>query len=399
MNQTIEKTKKLQKEICIGCGACTYVCPSKCIDLVIDKMGRVAPRTYKDKCINCHQCTDICINNIVNNARNYSNISDDKILVGDIRKSYVAWAKDPDIRKNASSGGFVTTLLCHLLEHNIVDYASIIVHDPNGLTQARMIFTNSIDEVKNSSGSKYIAVDISLVIKQIVSKPSTKYAIVGLPCHFAAILNVLANKGITRENIFFIGLVCSKTLNYGIYDYFRSTVSVKDIKKFDFRYKINGAPGDVCIESGGNKYIVPIAHRRALNRFYKNIRCLECVDRYNVFSDITVGDCFVKKYETTKGESTILIRTDIGESFFNLVKDRINYIQEEKENLIHISKYNSQLLYSQSKGNFPQLVSKKLGAKAKIKIKLEILLIYISHMLPNKILNNYIKILTEKRKK
>lgn len=46
---------KVDKNLCVGCGACCGVCPAGAIQL---KDGKA--EIDQSKCANCHQCMQIC---------------------------------------------------------------------------------------------------------------------------------------------------------------------------------------------------------------------------------------------------------------------------------------------------------------------------------------------------
>ena len=46
---------------CYGCGVCAVSCPIKIIEIVLDKNGFYAPSIIdKNRCIGCGACVDVC---------------------------------------------------------------------------------------------------------------------------------------------------------------------------------------------------------------------------------------------------------------------------------------------------------------------------------------------------
>lgn len=48
------------KEKCCGCGACSQICPQKCIVMVRDHEGFLYPEVNEGQCIKCGMCDLVC---------------------------------------------------------------------------------------------------------------------------------------------------------------------------------------------------------------------------------------------------------------------------------------------------------------------------------------------------
>ena len=46
----------VNKDICIGCGACVADCPGNVLELIDDIVNAVRP----DDCVECGSCEDVC---------------------------------------------------------------------------------------------------------------------------------------------------------------------------------------------------------------------------------------------------------------------------------------------------------------------------------------------------
>ena len=55
MNESGVKMFKVDKEKCVGCGACIEVCPAQAISMVDDKA-----EVNSDKCVDCGRCVQVC---------------------------------------------------------------------------------------------------------------------------------------------------------------------------------------------------------------------------------------------------------------------------------------------------------------------------------------------------
>ena len=50
----------LNKELCAGCGSCTYACPKQCIEMITDEKGFMRACVREADCINCGRCLEVC---------------------------------------------------------------------------------------------------------------------------------------------------------------------------------------------------------------------------------------------------------------------------------------------------------------------------------------------------
>ena len=81
-----------KSDVCTGCGACAFKCPSHCISIQEDRYGTVLPVIDETSCIECHACEKVCP--ILDLPSLYSSTA-----------AYAAWSTDPSERKTSASGG------------------------------------------------------------------------------------------------------------------------------------------------------------------------------------------------------------------------------------------------------------------------------------------------------
>lgn len=71
---------RLRMEMCISCGICAWVCPSKAIELVETSLGK-RPQINYAKCVFCELCIEYCPRNAIVNTQSYELANFDKDLL------------------------------------------------------------------------------------------------------------------------------------------------------------------------------------------------------------------------------------------------------------------------------------------------------------------------------
>lgn len=349
MNEsTVLKTRNL--DLCVSCEICLAVCPEEAISMEFSQ-GIFQPKIDEEKCIKCLKCLDNCpgIDLIPQKIRKEKSI--DMIIKGNIIESYTAYTKDKKLRFNSTSGGVITTLIKELIRTN--EYKSVFILDFNFFENSpvRLEETNEIPKIVKSAKSKYLPASVFNVIKKLNENSKDKVIIIGTPCQLSGIKKFITSNKIDANNILFLGLFCSSTLNFN-YLHFMQDIYSKHreiIKEYIYRTKEKyGWPGNSkIIFNSGRKLILDKTIRTNLKKYFGLNRCLFCFDKANSNADIVFADCYIKKKQGVKGTSNILIRTEKGKMIFekysylfNLENEPIEQIwesqniQNEKEQFI-----------------------------------------------------------------
>lgn len=303
----------LHNKICCGCGACQVICPQSCIDFVYGQRFNY-PKVNLEKCVQCGKCLKVCPSAFILRGI-------DPGFKDDLEKTpydcYLMHSTDDEVRLDASSGGFITGMILHLMNKGLADggiVARCKIDQP--LVTESFIATDR-ESLLSASASKYAPVSSCVVLSEVVKLPG-RYVFVGTPCMIEGLTKLQKFIPILRERIVLtIGLVCAgmasrlSTTSY----LERYGINPADVRRINYRG--NGWPGSfraygdngVILEQpylGDElKYLVGVDHY---------LRCRNCLDHWARLADIAVSDPWCEKFVSMehKGRSAVMVRSDRG---------------------------------------------------------------------------------------
>jgi len=308
-----------KNNLCLGCGLCESLGKQKGYRMKLDNSGFYKLSVPKDRDFEIEKKISLCCPSI--------NIvgSGSKALWGPCLSIYRANSKNEEIRKKASSGGFVTTLCCYMLENGLVD-AVLHAGVKNGTEYENTYkVSRSTSDVINNASSRYAPVPLFQNLKQLLDESNERYAIVGKSCDILCLKNFIQKFPEYKERfIYFIAIFCAGMPSYNgtkkIIDSLGSDKCVKSVK-----YRGDGWPGDfvVSYQDGSNdKLTYQQSWMDYLGRAL-HYRCKICPDSIGTLSDISVCDAWDVDnngkaiFEDRPGKSCILIRTNKGKELLD----------------------------------------------------------------------------------
>ena len=110
--------------LCVGCGACAYICPENKIKLIDVVDDGIRPFLDPETCGDCKECLRVCPG--IETAHNHPFIKTEIIPetnkgFGPILEIWEGYAADNDIRYYGSSGGLTSALALYCLEKEEVE--------------------------------------------------------------------------------------------------------------------------------------------------------------------------------------------------------------------------------------------------------------------------------------
>lgn len=313
-----------EKNKCVGCGACLYVCGKDAIKIV-DSMEAFNAVVDTDKCIECGRCKKVCQ---VQNTIELTPVS--------IWKQ--GWAREKCIRENSASGGVASAIIAAFISGGGKVFAcqySNIEH----------LFI--IDDVSRSNleykvpGSKYvksIAYKAYTKVKEALLN-NDRVLFIGLPCQVYALKQVIPSK--YHENLFTIDLICHGTPSQLLLKKYCEEYNLKEVNDIKFRAKKKSKVNDIY------RPITPFGVADSfLISFVKSINYYECCYECKFAgirrcSDLTLGDSWgseLSNEEIEKGISLLLVQSQKGEELIGAADLYLEDVNIEKA-----IKYNAQL--------------------------------------------------------
>lgn len=285
-----------EKDKCCGCSACKDVCPKAAID-IRDNLLYFEAVINEERCIDCNRCKDVC-----------PNITKPEFLQP--KKWYQGWAKDTQIRRESSSGGFARVVSEYFVQNE--GYVCSCIFEGG---EFKFQLASSIDEVAKFTGSKYVKSNPDGCYRQIQQKlkENKNVLFIGLPCQVASLKNYVGKNGL--ENLYTIDLICHGTPSVKVLELFlkEHELSLKDINTISFRQKNKFAvDGEKRFTPYGvmDRYTVAFLTGSCYTQ-----NCYQCLfAKKERVSDITIGDSWGSDLtdEENKGISLLLCQTNKG---------------------------------------------------------------------------------------
>lgn len=319
------------REKCLGCYACSNICPKTCIDMKEDELGYVYPEIDSNRCIKCNLCIKVCPTN-------------NEIKFNFPQKAYAMWSLNESDRLTSSSGGAASIFSQYIVENGgIVFGASINKY------RVKHIGIENYEELYKLKGSKYVHSYIGEVFKKIKYelKRNRKVLFIGTPCQVDGLNNYLQKE---YSNLTTIDIICHGVPSQKfLAEFVDNKINGRTFDRISFRdsdgfyFKIFNEKENLFKEH----MRVNLYYRGFMDSLFYRENCYSCpYAKEKRVSDITIGDFWGLgkekpfNHDVEKGVSVLLPNTMKG---IDLIKENsLKMFIEEREVLEAISG-NSQL--------------------------------------------------------
>jgi coenzyme F420 hydrogenase subunit beta len=307
--------------LCIGCGACAFICPNHVIGLENRLDDGIRPKIVnKEMCAGCDQCVRVCPgysylpNYKYKKEANYNEL---EYIFGPVYSIWEGHAADKDIRFKGSSGGVITALSLYGIEQEGMIGAIHIDQCDQKAWNNRVVLSKNKDDLLERTGSRYSpAAPCSRIGDFNIQKE--KCVFIGKPCDVSGLRNIISIKPKLKERFgLILGIFCAGTPST------RGTLNLLKLLNLDLekiekiRYRGEGWPGSFSTKDKDEKAINKrIPYNRAWDYLekYRPYRCYLCPDGTSELADISCGDPWYRNdLESENGDSLIIVRTERGQ--------------------------------------------------------------------------------------
>lgn len=307
---------------CTGCGACSALCPQKCIDMLPDGNGFYFPHIYESRCIQCGLCEKNCPINT--DCKNESKTEYSP-------KAFSFIHRDTSVLKKSSSGGaFMALAEAVILRGGVVFGA---VYDENYAVVTAS--AEDLDGLSAMQGSKYVECFPDDSYQKVKAYLSAGRGVLytGTPCRIAGLYAALGEKA--PSNLITAEIICHGVPGNKLFQEYLAYTEKKygKILSYTFRDKSKwgwGAWGSFTYAEKGQ---TKVRHFPAKSDYYYSLfysdkcfreSCYNCkYANQERIADITMGDCwnveqFMPTSQYKNGVSVVLVNSNKGEELFSI---------------------------------------------------------------------------------
>lgn len=366
--QNIDYFKLLQnqvisKNLCTHCGLCPGLYPNEIG--VKDTINGPIPYKKSNKKITDDLIYNTCPGRNIKYQQLHQwvfNKPMKNFLIGYVNHSYIGFSNNIQIRKNAASGGIITSTLIYLLKTKLVDGCVVIKQGyPKPYLNTPIIATTE-DEILKASQSVYVPVMTNQILAQLKNFKG-KVAYVGLPDQVAVIRTLQQqNHKIANKIEYIIGPYTGTAMYFSSIQNFLKSHHTNDLKQISYlRYRDGEWPGALRIDlKNGKSFRLEKFYYNYLIPFFITNSSIHSIDFTNELTDISVGDAWNPTYiNKGQGFSVILARTEKGQKILDDMKKKnlITLTNISKHKLINM---HAHMIDFKKRGAFIRLSFRKL---------------------------------------
>jgi len=319
------------KKDCMGCYACSNICPVNSISMVSDTEGFWYPQVDYDKCIKCGQCRKVCP--ILS-----------KTSISNVPSAYACINKEEAVRLASSSGGIFTLIAEQVIEDGGVVFGAGYNDD----FTIEHSYIETKEELSKFRGSKYVQSRIGNTYNQVKDflKTGRSVLFTGTPCQISGLKSYLRK---SYDNLICIDIICHGVPSPKVwmkYVSYREQVAGSSAQRISFRRKDEGWKrfSATFLFKDGTEYRKTLDQDLYMQAFLKNVclrpSCYVCEFKsLHRQSDITLADFWgiqniLPEMDDDKGTSLVFVNTTKGKEVFGQIENKMKYKEVELDQAI-----------------------------------------------------------------
>jgi coenzyme F420 hydrogenase subunit beta len=229
-------------------------------------------------------------------------------------------AADPNLRHRASSGGALSALLLHALEHGLVDAVVEVASDPSRPTANLISIASTPSDILNGAGSRYAPSSPLQGLIELLER-NDRLAFVGKPCDVSALrLFASHDPRVTHRFPLMLSFFCAGVPSLERSDAIVRKMGLEPTAVRSFRYRGEGWPGEAAaVATDGTERRMSYADSWG-GILSKEIqfRCKICPDAVGGSADLVCADAWYADesgypvFDDLPGRSLVIPRTAAG---------------------------------------------------------------------------------------
>ena len=288
----------VEQGLCIGCGLCQSVAGKERVRVTKTLNGFLAPVVEGDL---DHETVDriyaVCPGTRVEGLPERLNEADTRQdnVWGPWRRMVRAWAADPEVRFEGSTGGVMTALGAYLLTSKRVDFILQVKTSNSEPTFGEPTLSFSEADVFEAAGSRYGPAAPLLDINVALDR-NQPFAFFAKPCDVAALRNYAEqDERVDRLVKYCVVMVCG---GYGTprgTNEFFKRVGIDPESVTGLRYRGRGCPGPTRVDTatGSHEYHYIDYWGEDETTWTLPFRCKICPDAIGESADIAAADSWI----------------------------------------------------------------------------------------------------------
>lgn len=309
--------------LCIGCGACAYICPDDKVQLWDFFAEGIRPQLTDTNCDSCRACLDVCPAvqtdyGVLPPPANGAALGDESFKRdwGQVLEVWEGYATDPEIRFKGSSGGVLTAISAYCLEAAGMHGVLHIAQHPEDPVRNRTRLSRNRQELIAATGSRYSPASVCDSL-ELVEKAPASCVVIGKPGEMAALRKAQQMKPELNAKVgLALSFFCAETPSTAGTVALLEKLGVEKQSVTSLRYRGFGWPGyfaPICQGQTEAKEKLPYRDSWKFLQSFRPWAAHMWPDGTGELADISCGDPWYEKPDgNNPGFSLLAIRTERG---------------------------------------------------------------------------------------